>query len=277
MRADEALRAAIPRLRAAGIDGPERDARVLLAEALGVDRGRLILHLDQPMADAVQQAFMRMIDRRAARQPVAQIVGRRLFHDRWFRVTPDVLDPRPETEELVALALQEPFARLLDLGTGSGAIALSLLAERPDAQGVATDVSEAALAIAAENAQALGLSDRLTLSRSDWFASVTGEFDLIVSNPPYIAAAEMPSLDPEVRDHEPRLALTDDADGLSAYRAIAAGAAAHLTPGGRLLVEIGAGQGPAVSGLFTKAGLDGVAIHTDLGGKDRVVAARRSG
>ncbi len=272
-----ALADAVRRLRAAGIDTPGTDARVLLAGALGIPRGRLTLALAEPLAPAAETRFAAMIAAREARRPVAQILGGRLFWDRWFNVTPDVLDPRPETETLVALALEAPFARFLDLGTGSGAIAVTLLAERPLASGTATDISQAALDVAARNADAHGVGARLRLLRSDWFAGVAGRFDLIVSNPPYIAAAEMPGLAPEVRDFEPYRALSDGGDGLSAYRAIAAGIGAHLAPGGRLLVEIGESQGAAVRRIFSAAGLDAAAIHADLDGRDRVVAARMPG
>jgi release factor glutamine methyltransferase len=270
------LRKAAERLAAAGVEGATRDARWLLAHVLGVDRGGLAATLEVPLSAPQEAAFEAAVAARAARQPVAQIIGWREFWGRRFRVTPDVLDPRGDTETLVALALKAPFTTVLDLGTGSGAILLTLLAERPSARGTGTDVSEPALAVARANAEALRVADRAALRLSDWFAGVTGRFDLIVSNPPYIALGEMAGLAPEVRDWEPRLALTDGGDGLAAYRAIAAGAAAHLAPGGRLLVETGAGQGSAVRELFEAAGLEDVACHTDLGGLQRVVSARLS-
>jgi len=175
----------------------------------------------------------------------------------------------------VELALAEPFNRVLDLGTGSGCILISLLAGQAEATGVGTDISPAAVLVAGENAVAHGVAARLVLPLSDWYADIGGRFDLIVSNPPYIAEDEMAHLDPEVRDHEPRLALTDGADGLTAYKSIAAGALDHLAPAGRLLVEIGAEQAAAVSRLFREAGLDAIAVHTDLDGRDRIVSARR--
>ncbi len=269
-----ALAAAIPVLRAAGVEGPERDARLLLAHALGVDRSRLTLHLQDLLGAEAETRFATLVEARRTRRPLSQILGGRLFWDRWFEVTPEVLDPRPETEVLVRLALEHPFTRLLDLGTGSGAIAVTLLAERPEASGLATDLSAAALEIARRNADAHQVAARLELRQADWWTGIAGRFDLIVSNPPYIAAAEMPGLAPEVRDHEPRAALTDGGDGLSAYRTIAAGAAARLAPNGRLLVEIGAGQGAAVTRIFTAAGLDAVTVTPDLQGHDRVVSAR---
>jgi len=269
-----ALRAAVARLTAAGVEGAARDARLLLAEAMGLAPDRLGLHLSEPLAPAAAARFEAFVTDRARRCPVAQILGRRLFWGRAFRVTSDTLDPRPETEALIAAALEEPFARLLDLGTGTGCILLSLLAERPGATGLGTDISAAALAVAAENARALGLADRAALRRGDWFDGVAGPFDLIVSNPPYIAAAEMPGLAPEVRDWEPAGALSPGGDGLAAYRAILGALPAHLAPGGRLMLEIGAAQGPAVAALCRAAGLDAVRVLPDLDGRDRVVTAR---
>lgn len=275
MTAAEALRAAVGRLRAAGVEDAPGDARRLLAHALGVAPDRVTILLPDALAPAAAAAFDAAVAARARRQPVAQITGRRAFFGHEFRVTPDTLDPRPETEILVAAALERPFGSILDLGTGTGCILLSCLAAMPAASGIGTDRSEAALAVARANAADLGLAGRARLVRSDWFAGVPGRFDLIVSNPPYIAEAEIADLAPEVRDWEPRAALTPGGDGLDAYRAIAAGARARLVPGGRILLEIGPTQGPAVRDLLRAAGLDGVAIRRDLDGRDRVVEARR--
>lgn len=273
----EALRAAVARLTKAGVPDPARDARLLMADALGIPSDRLSLAQGETLSDAALARLDTVLSARAGRKPVSQILGRRAFWGREFIVTPDVLDPRPETETLIALALQEPFARVLDLGTGSGAIVLTLLGERRTARGLGGDLSPAALAVARRNAAALGLTPRVAFALSDWFAAIEGRFDLIVSNPPYIAEAELAALSPEVRDHEPRMALTPGGDGLDAYRAIAAGAPSALTRGGRLLVEIGPTQGPAVTALLTAAGLTGVTIHSDFDGRDRVVAARAGG
>jgi release factor glutamine methyltransferase len=243
-----------------------------LAEAVGIARDRLTLHLGEDLEPGAAVRFAALIARRAAREPVAKILGRRVFWGREFEVTADVLDPRPETECLVAEALAGPKPlTLLDLGTGSGILAVTLLAEWPEVRGVATDLSEAALAVAARNAAQAGVTARLDVIRADWFAGVTGVFDLIVSNPPYIGVDEMAGLMPEVRAHDPRLALTDEADGLTAYRAIAGGAGAHLRPGGRLMVEIGWRQGAAVADLLRAAGFEAVAVLPDLEGRDRVV------
>ncbi|MHC0052691.1 peptide chain release factor N(5)-glutamine methyltransferase [Actibacterium sp. D379-3] len=270
MTGNQALIAAVARLRAAGIADAPRDARRLLAHAMGVAADRLTLVLPDPLTPQAETAFEAAIARRAAREPVSHITGRRVFFGRDFHVGPAVLDPRPETETLIELALAAPFSRVLDLGTGSGCILLTLLAERPGATGLGVDLSPAALAVARGNAARLGLVGAFALS--DWFSAVTGRFDLIVSNPPYIAADEMAALSPEL-GHEPEMALTPGGDGLDAYRAIAAGAPAHLAPGGRLLVEIGPTQAHAVSALFARAGLENISTHPDLDGRDRVVAA----
>ena len=277
MIAQGALVAAVVQLQAAGIEGAARDARVLLAHALGIGADRLTLHLQDPVSAERQATFQAAITARLTRQPVAQIIGRRLFWGLSFRVTPDTLDPRPETETLVAEALTRPFVKVLDLGTGTGCILLSCLKGMPMARGVGVDASPAALLVAEANARDLGLDARARFLRSDWFSAVPGAFDLIVSNPPYIAADEMAGLAPEVRDWEPHLALTPGGDGLDAYRAIARGAGARLMPGGRILLEIGPTQGAVVAGLLAQAGLAEVRVLPDMDGRDRVVAAVKPG
>ena len=265
---------AVARLRDAGIDDPARDARILLAHALGVDRSRLTLMMHDDVALGQADAFERAIEARVARQPVAQIVGQRAFYGRDFIVTSDVLDPRPDTELLVDLALSAPFKTVLDLGTGSGCILLSLLAELPDVRGQGVDLSAKALAVARRNAAHLGVQARVSFHEGSWFAPVgAARFDLIVSNPPYITQDEMSALSPEVREWEPHMALTPGGDGLDAYRIIAQAAPAHLAPGGRLLLEIGHLQASDVMDLCRAAGFSTVAVHQDLAGKDRVVAA----
>ncbi|MCQ0970531.1 peptide chain release factor N(5)-glutamine methyltransferase [Paracoccus sp. TK19116] len=273
MTGTAALQDAVARLRAAGVDDPAGDARRLLLHAFGSDlqRHQLAERLSQPLPGSVAARFQAMVTARAARQPVSQITGRRAFWTHDFAVTRDTLDPRPETEVLVEAALGLSWHNVLDLGTGTGAILISLLAARPGSLGLGTDVSEAALRVARGNATRIGVSADFRLS--DWFANVAGRFDLIVSNPPYIAISEMTGLSPEVREWEPAGALTDGGDGLSAYRAIAAGAGRHLNHGGHVLCEIGAAQGPAVSALFREAGAE-VRVITDLDGRDRVVASR---
>ncbi len=266
----ELLRATTRALVAADIDGAPREARLMVAHAAALPLSRLTLELQEPVADTVQPRVLRMVARRFSREPLSHILGRRAFYDHDFKVTAAVLDPRPETEALVIEALRHPFGRVLDLGTGSGAIAISLLAARPSAQGVATDLSQAALDVARENATSIGVANRLTLLQSNWYDALDGQFDLIVSNPPYIALDEMPSLAPEL-SFEPRMALTDEADGLSAYRTIIHGAPTYLAPNGRLMVEIGWQQGPDVAALFLAAGFHDIAVLPDLDGRDRVV------
>jgi release factor glutamine methyltransferase len=252
--ANDALRAAIPILRDADIPDPARDARLLLAHAMTIPPDRLTLHLNDPLTPNTAAHFAQLINARLTRQPVAQIIGHRLFWGRKFRVTPDVLDPRPETETLITEALKSPAKTILDLGTG-------------------TDISPAALAVAQTNAQSLTLTNRAAFTLSGWFNHIPSRYDLITSNPPYIAADEMPHLSPDVLNFEPDIALTPGGDGLDAYRAIAAGAPAHLTANGRLIVEIGPTQGPAVCALFRAAGLRNPTITKDLDHRDRVVTA----
>lgn len=271
------LRQATKALAAAGVEDAAGDARRLLAHALGVAPYQVTLMRDEDVTDMAAELFSIYIGERLRRRPVSQIVGHRIFWGREFLVTRDVLDPRPETETLVVAAFEIPFKRVLDLGTGTGCILLSLLAERPRAHGLGVDISEAALKVARWNAKTLGLSERAEFAQGDWLQGLSGRYDLIVSNPPYIAAEEMANLAPEVREHEPHLALTDGADGLSAYRTISASASLHLTPGGRLLVEIGPTQGAEVARLFAQAGLSDVRILPDLDGRDRVVAGVSSG
>lgn len=254
-----ALAQARAQLAAAGIADPALETRLVWAHVAG-DQAR----------------FAAMVAQRATRVPLSHLFGYRDFYKHRFVVTPAVLDPRPDTESIVSAALAQPFAQLLDLGTGSGCILLSLLADMPQAQGLGVDISDAALAVAAQNRTALGLDARADLRRSDWFSAVTGQFDLIVANPPYIAADEMAGLAPDVRLYEPALALTDQADGLSCYRSILAGAGAHLLPAGRLIVEIGHQQAAAVMAMFAKAGFHDPAVIHDLDGRDRGIAGRWS-
>lgn len=268
------LRQAVERLAAAGVPDPQGDARRLMAHALQLG-GALPLPPAATVPDpGAQRAFARAVAARAARQPVSQILGRRMFWGHDFEVTRDVLDPRPETEALIAAALAQPFARVLDLGTGSGAILLTLLAERPAARGTGVELSAAALAVARRNAARLGVADRAELRPGDWCAGLAGRFDLVVSNPPYIAAAELPGLAPEVRDWEPAEALCPGGDGLGAYRAIAAGVAGLMAPDARLLLEIGPTQAAEVGLILSGNGLAPVALHRDLDGRPRVVEAR---
>jgi len=251
---------------------PQLDAELLLAHVLGVGRARLRSHGETVPAAAAVASFLALIERRAAGEPVAYILGRKDFWTLELAVSPAVLVPRPETELLVerALALHPgDEARAADLGTGSGAIALALASARPRWRIVATDVSAAALAVARANAVALGL-ERAEMVQGDWFTCLPGRtFDLLVSNPPYVAPEDPVLRTPELM-REPRLALVAEEDGLAALRAIIRAAPAHLDPGGWLLLEHGAMQAAAVAGALVACGFAQVRSHRDLAGRERM-------
>lgn len=273
--AAQAMAAAAARLRAAGVPDPARDARMLLAHAASVDAARVTLIAPEEIAPEIAERFENLIALRAVRVPVSQLIGVRAFYGREFHISREVLDPRPETETLIDLALNTAFSRALDLGTGSGCILVTLLAERPDATGLGVDLSEEACLQASANAVQHSVQDRAQIMQSDWFERVEGRFDLIVSNPPYLAATEMADVAPELRDHEPHMALTDGLDGLSVYRIIAATAQGYLTAQGRVMVEIGWQQGSEVVAIFENAGWGEVTLSHDLDGRARVVSAAR--
>lgn len=272
------LRAAQARLAPViGQDEAGRDLRLILLRATGWSAARLGISGAEPMPPEADARADAMLAARLTRQPLAQILGEWGFYGRDFIVTQDTLVPRPDTETLIELALAQPFSDLVDLGTGSGAIAVTLLAERGGARAVGCDISQGALDVAARNAARHGVAARLDLQRADWWAGVMGRFDLIVSNPPYVRESDYALLPPEITTWEPRAALTPGGDGLSAYRAILGGLGPHLVPGGRCLVEIGADQGRDVAAIFAAAGLVDIAVHPDINGKDRVVAGRHAG
>ncbi len=274
---ESALRAAAVELEQAGIDGADTDARRLMAHVLGLDAAGLILRLKEPLTPDLLADFDKVLKERLERKPVSHITGQREFWNRSFAVGPAVLDPRPETEILVEKALEQPFRRVLDLGTGSGCILLSLLAEREGATGMGVDISPEALDYAVRNRAALGLEKRAIFAQSDWFERVVGKFDLVVSNPPYIAIGEMPTLAPEVLRWEPMHALTPGPTGLEAYQLIAAGLTPFLEDGARILLEIGPTQGDEVAAIFTAAGFELVNIHNDMDGRNRVVEVKFPG
>jgi release factor glutamine methyltransferase len=255
---------------------------VLLAETLGRSRTWLLTWPDARVEAAAEALFLERVSRRERREPVAYIVGHRAFYDLDLEVTPDVLIPRPETETLVSVALEwlrsrddagharGGAARVLDIGTGSGAIALAVARHAPWARVVATDVSAAALAVAARNAVRNRI-DRVEFVLGDLFEGVSGSFDLVVSNPPYVSTQEYPRLEPNVRDYEPRLALHAEEEGLAVLARICREAPTRLKPGGAVGVEIGAAQGGAVAALMRGSGIQNVRIVADLAGHDRVV------
>jgi release factor glutamine methyltransferase len=277
----EAWTAARDRLTAAGIDTPVIDARVLVEAAAEATRADLLSDPRRPLSSEQVQRLDGYLTRRERREPVSHILGRKGFWTIMLQVGPQVLTPRPETELLVSSTLEAfppsvPFS-LLDLGVGSGAIALAILAERPAARGLGVDASEEALAVARENASSLGLAGRLALLRGDWTSGLEdSSFDLVVSNPPYVRSGEIAALAPEVRDYEPRLALDGGPDGLDAYRRLAPEIIRVLKDGGRFFVEVGAGQAADVLALFETAGAVELQTRRDLAGHERIVAGAKN-
>ena len=279
----EILAEARGRLVAAGLDPHDArtDAEVLAREAFGWDRARLLANRGEEAPPGGPARLAALVVRRSAREPVSQILGRREFRGLQFEVTADVLTPRPESELIVEeglarLADTERRWRIAEVGTGSGCLAVSLAVELPHATVVATDLSEAALALARRNAARHGVSKRVQLVRTSLLEGVHGPFDLVASNPPYVTTGEMAALPPEVRDHEPWVALDGGPDGLDVVRVLIAGSAPLLSPGGWLVFEIGAGQDATAAALVQgNETLELVGVRTDLAGIARTVTARR--
>jgi release factor glutamine methyltransferase len=280
----EALRLMTQFFRLNGIAEANADARVLLGHALHLERAQLLAQSDRLLEAREVNAISSLAARRLTREPVARILGVKEFWSLPLAVTPDVLVPRPETETLVEAALDTALRnglrleklRVLDIGTGSGALLLALLSELPNATGIGTDISAAALDVARANAQRNRLAERCRFVACNVADSVIGAFDLIVANPPYIRTGDIAGLEPEVREYDPKLALDGGDDGLDGYRAIAAAANHLLAPGGRLIVELGVGQEAAVRTLFTKAGLTVAAARKDLAGIPRALSVRNA-
>ncbi len=268
-------------LAAAGIEDAGLDARRLAAYALGLDAVGLVLAWERELRDSEATQLERLVARRQGREPVSRLLGRRGFYGRDFAIDSNTLDPRPETEVLVETALELLAAtaapRILEIGTGSGCLIVSILAERSDATGVGTDISQGALDMTRRNAEAHGVGDRLELVRTDLAAGLAGHFDLVVSNPPYIPSGEIGQLEPEVREHDPLGALDGGGDGLEFYRRIAP-AAARLTQGrGAVALEVGAGQAAPVRGMLGAAFPGGQLLtRSDLGGIERCIAVRQA-
>lgn len=277
----EALNAATARFARAGIESARLDARLLAAHALGWDVAKIVAEKDY-FPDAEQRWTLNaLMARREAREPVAFILGCAEFWSLDFTVTPDVLVPRPDSETLVEAALaaageKDGACSILDFGTGSGCLLLALLSEMPNARGLGVDISRDALAVAEGNARRMGLDGRARFRVSDWDADVDEKFDLVISNPPYIAEEDFSALEPEVTRFEPRLALAGGADGLACYRALSPAIARRLTPNGCTFVEIGADQEETAGSVLNQAGLRVSAVHRDLAGHPRVLEARRN-
>jgi release factor glutamine methyltransferase len=271
-----AWKAAQAQLKAARIDSPSIDARLLVEAATGASRMDILTDPYRVVSADQLSALAGFVERRLKREPVSRILGRKGFWKIMLNVTPDVLSPRPDTETILdiatlAFARNQPFT-MIDLGTGSGAILLAVLAERTAATGVGTDISSEALAVAKENAANLDLEGRASFLRTEWATGFADHsFDFVASNPPYIRSGDIAGLDPEVKDHDPILALDGGPDGLQAYRDLAPEIMRILKPGGTFAVEIGFDQGPQVKALFEQAGFGNVIIVKDLGDRHRVV------
>jgi release factor glutamine methyltransferase len=277
----QARAALADRFRTAALDSPELDARLLAGHALGLDHTGLAAESTRRLNGHETQALAALAARRLSREPVARILGVKEFWGLALRLNAATLVPRPETETVVELALaaidqdgpRSRALRIADLGTGSGALLVALLHELPNASGIGTDVSREALEAARDNAGRLGLASRTEFTVCDFGAALSGPFDLIVSNPPYVVTADIATLAPEVR-HDPRRALDGGADGLDCYRTIAGQAPGLLGPDGHLVVELGAGQEPGVLTLFRMAGLAPSPARVDLSGIPRALHAR---
>ena len=273
-RVREALLAATGAFTAAGIDAPRLDAELLLAEATGWDRAQLAAEPEAGIEPAAARRFAEMVRRRIRREPVAYILGRKGFRDIELAVDPRVLIPRPESELLVEIAGELEPHTVLDVGTGSGAIALTVARELPECEIIATDTSDSALELARENAERLGLAGRVTFERGT--VPPGRRFDLILANLPYVREEEIASLQPEIRDYEPRQAVVAGTEGLEAIAVVAAAAGAALTDRGGLALEVGAGQAGAVAELLVDLGFMQVEGRQDLAGIPRVVLGRLS-
>ncbi|MBL6928263.1 MAG: peptide chain release factor N(5)-glutamine methyltransferase [Rhodospirillales bacterium] len=273
---DDAVRA----LSAAGIDGARLDVRLLAGAAFDLTAAQALSRRDSVMDGEKTQHFLQLVARRAAREPMAHILGSREFWSLPFDVSADTLIPRPDTETLVQAALdwakgREGALRVLDLGTGTGCILLSLLSEWPNARGVGVDINPGAVDVARANAQTLGMGDRTEFMEGNWAAGLEQPFDVIVANPPYIPASDLAGLEPEVSQFEPKAALSGGPDGLGAYRALAPQMALLLDAGGAAFVEIGFGQSDSVSEIFASASLEVAQTHRDLGNIVRCLTLKR--
>jgi release factor glutamine methyltransferase len=270
------LREAGKRLAAAGVEDAPRDARLLLQASSGLSPATLVAFPERGIDAAALARFHRLVERREKREPMAQILGEREFWSLRFRVTADTLDPRPDSETLVQAVLDRVVdrnapLRLVDFGTGTGCLLLALLHDLPNATGLGVDQSAAALAVAAENARSLGLEKRATFRQGDWDDGIAPPFDIVISNPPYIARATIEELQPEVARFEPRLALDGGVDGFDAYRTLLPATARLLRPGGSAAFEVGLDQADSVAAIGTACGLRHIATARDLSGIPRVV------
>ena len=256
------------------IDNAARDARILVAHALGIPISQLSLNTNENVPEDISASLEKLISRRINREPIAKILGKRQFWGRTFFISEDVLDPRGDTETLINYVKDRPVRSVLDLGTGSGVIAISLACEWKEVHVVATDISEAALLVAQKNARYFNVQDKIDFLKSDWFEAIEGKFDLIISNPPYIGLSESSEISQEVLNYDPDIALFAGSDGLEAYERIIPQLTKFLNPGGTVVLEIGASQSDSVKTLMNSCGLSEVKTLKDLARKDRLVTAK---
>ncbi|MDD5586047.1 MAG: peptide chain release factor N(5)-glutamine methyltransferase [Alphaproteobacteria bacterium] len=278
----DAIRRVTEELDVAGVDNPALDARILVAHALGCARLELLTQAERPLTPAEIEKIQSLAARRARREPVARILGLREFWGLPFGLNEATLEPRPDSETLVEAALsgigdRGLGIRILDLGTGTGCLLLALLHELPEASGLGVDIAPRAAEQARQNAERLGLQNRVEFRIGDWLEGINEKFDLIISNPPYVATPDIPNLMPEVRGHDPLAALDGGADGLDVYRLLIPKLPLFLNPNGLAVFEVGQGQAGTVSNLFRNAGFADIATHKDLGGITRCIRATNSG
>ncbi len=279
---EAAIAAAAARLEAAGIESPRREARLLVGLAAGLDAATVLGYPRRELAPAAARQFERLVARRAAREPFSRLAGRREFWSLEFALSPETLDPRPDSESVVAAALarlpdREAALRIVDFGTGSGCLLLALLHELPLALGFGIDIAPGAVATASQNAASMGLKDRVFFAVSAWGSALAGAIDVGVANPPYIATDEIAALAPEVARYDPRRALDGGPDGLAAYRALAPDIRRLLRPTGFACIEVGDGQADAAAAIFAAGGLDEVGRQHDLAGRERCLVVTPRG
>ena len=274
MKLREVLADAANKLSTSGIDGAARDARVLTAFAIGIPISELSLKLNELVSDQIISKLEKLILRRIDREPISKILGKREFWGRSFSINENVLDPRPDTETLIDFVIEKPVKSVLELGTGSGAIAITLACEWKEVHVTAIDISEDALSLARSNAEKYNVQNKIHFLKSDWFETVRGSFDLIISNPPYIGLIEQDKISAEVLKFDPKIALFAGHDGLDAYRKIIPKLIKFLNPHGLVVLETGASQSNQVKYMMNAVGFIDAKIVEDLSGKDRLVTAK---
>ena len=260
------------RLKEVGISNAARESKKILAFVTNHEYSALNWMQEFKISKEIKFKFIDLIEKRVSGAPISKIIGKRLFFNSEFFVNENVLDPRPETEVVVSVALEKNFSTVLDLGTGTGCIVISLLKERPDVIGVSVDISKECLNVAKINAETNGVLDRVKFIHSDWFSNVTSRFDLIVSNPPYIGLSELNDLSREVKNFDPKVALFGGRDGLNCYEAIFNDVSRFLNPGGRLITEVGYAQSSIVKKFFLNSGFIDIKVTKDLEFNNRVVS-----